>query len=166
MIDHQDRIHRSNHQENKQKVFLQKFEFNASIYYLFREFGYYWVGYNWIHQAGPFLAILVLLGISSMAFFEKNWNWKSLFDRMLFAICLYLALATIVHPWYVSLPIVMCLFTRFRFPILWSGLVFLTYINYSYSEYFENLWMVSIEYILVFGFLTYELFYSKQSQSK
>ncbi|MEM6963943.1 MAG: hypothetical protein AAF573_04190 [Bacteroidota bacterium] len=138
-------------------LYFQKFEFNASIYYLSREFGYYWVGYNWIQRIGPFLALLVLLGILSMAFFEKNWTWKSLFQKMLFAICLYLALATIVHPWYVSLPVVLCLFTRFRFPILWSGLVFLTYVNYSYSEYFENLWMVGVEYGLVFGFFIYEV---------
>ncbi len=138
-------------------LYFQKFEFNASIYYAIRWVGYQVVGYNWIQSAGPALAVIVLLGILTVTFLEKNFNWKNLFGKMLFAICLYLAFATIVHPWYVSLPIVLCLFTRFRFPILWSGLIFLTYINYSYDEYFENLWMVGIEYVLVFSFLIYEL---------
>ena len=57
-----------------------------------------------------------------------------------------------------ALPIVCCLFTRFRFPILWSGLIFLTYINYSYVSYFEDLRMVGIEYILVGIFVLYEIY--------
>ncbi len=138
-------------------LYFQKFEFNASIYFAIRWVGYQVVGYNWIQSAGPALAVIVLLGILTITFFEKKFNWKNVFGRMLFAICLYLAFATIVHPWYVSLPIVLCLFTRFRFPILWSGLIFLTYINYSYGAYFENLWMVGTEYVLVFSFLIYEL---------
>jgi len=138
-------------------LYFQKFEFNASIYYAIRWVGYQVVGYNWIQSAGPALAVIVLLGILTVAFLEKNITWKNIFVKMLFAICLYLAFATIVHPWYVSLPIALCLFTRFRFPILWSGLIFLTYINYSYGAYFENLWMVRIEYALVFSFLIYEL---------
>ncbi len=140
-------------------LYFQKFEFNASIYYLVRWIGYQRVGYNWIQEAGPALAVIVLLGILVKAFFEKKLDWKNLFEGMLFAICLYLAMATIVHPWYVSLPIVLCLFTRFRFPIVWSGVVFLTYINYSYGEYFENLWMVGVEYVLVFGYFIYEVLY-------
>jgi hypothetical protein len=138
-------------------LYFQKFEFNASIYYVIRWVGYQVVGYNWIQSTGPALAMIVLLGILTVTFLEKNFNWKNLFEKMLFAICFYLAFATIVHPWYVSLPVMLCLFTRFRFPILWSGLIFLTYINYSYDEYFENLWMVGIEYVLVFSFLIYEL---------
>lgn len=138
-------------------LYFRKFEFNASIYYAIRWIGYQVVGYNWIQIVGPALAVIVLLGILAIAFSEKSFNWNTLFEKMLFAICLYLAFATIVHPWYVSLPIMLCLFTRFRFPILWSGLIFLTYINYSYEEYFENLWMVSMEYIIIFSFLTYEL---------
>ena len=138
-------------------LYFQKFEFNASIYYAIRWVGYRVVGYNWIQSAGPALAVIVLLGILTVTFLEKNFNWQNLFEKMLFAIYFYLAFATIVHPWYVTLPVMLCLFTRFRFPILWSGLIFLTYINYSYDEYFENLWMVGIEYVLVFSFLIYEL---------
>ena len=128
-------------------LYFQKFEFNASIYYAIRWVGYRVVGYNWIQSAGPALAVIVLLGILTVTFLEKNFNWQNLFEKMLFAIYFYLAFATIVHPWYVTLPVMLCLFTRFRFPILWSGLIFLTYINYSYDEYFENLWMVGIEYV-------------------
>jgi general stress protein CsbA len=33
----------------------------------------------------------------------------------------------------------------------------LTYINYSYPSYFENLWIVILEYFAVIGYLIYEI---------
>jgi len=143
-------------------LYFQKFEFNASIYYLARWVGYQYKGYNLIHQIGPALAFCTLLGVAALAVFDKNPNWKSLPVKMLFAISLYLSFTTTVHPWYVSLPVVLCLFTRFRFPILWSGLVILTYVNYSYEPYFENLWVVGIEYFLVSAYFVWELFFVKK----
>jgi len=142
-------------------LYFQKFEFNASIYYFIRWLGFQYKGYNIIQTLGPILSIIVLASILWRVFNEIKPNWNNLFPNLLFAICIYLILALTIHPWYVALPIVCCLFTRFRFPILWSGLIFLTYINYSYVNYFENLWMVGIEYVLVGIFALYEIFFLK-----
>lgn len=139
-------------------LYFQKFEFNASIYYFIRWLGFQYKGYNIIQTLGPTLSVVVLINILWRVLNEKEPTWNNLFSSLLFAICLYLFLAMTIHPWYVALPIVCCLFTRFRFPILWSGLIFLTYINYSYVGYFENLWMVGIEYILVGIFAFYEIY--------
>jgi hypothetical protein len=32
-----------------------------------------------------------------------------------------------------------------------------TYVNYSYPEYYENLWVVGVEYILLIGMIYYEV---------
>jgi alpha-1,6-mannosyltransferase len=130
-------------------LYFRRFEFNGSVYYLARWIGYQIVGYNLIAEIGPVLALLTLLSISLFAFWEKNEDWESWPSRALFAITVYLLMGMIIHPWYLSLPIVLCLFTRFRYPILWSGLIFMTYINYSYTPYFENLWVVVVEYGVV-----------------
>ena len=142
-------------------LYFQKFEFNGSLYYFFRWIGFQVKGYNIIGTLGPYLALSALAGILLITLLEAKTDWSTLFERMLFAVCCYLFCSATVHPWYVAMPIVFCSFTRFRFPILWSGLIFLTYINYSYSEYFENLWMVGIEYILVFGYLVYEFYFDE-----
>ena len=139
-------------------LYFQKFEFNGSLYYCFRWIGFQVKGYNIIGTLGPVLALSALTGILLITLLEAKTTWSKLFERMLFAVCCYLFCSATVHPWYVAMPIVFCLFTRFRFPILWSGLIFLTYINYSYGEYFENLWMVGIEYVLVFGYMLYEIY--------
>jgi hypothetical protein len=138
-------------------LYFRKFEFNASIYYLMRWFFKLVTGYNQIAIIGPLLGLLVLAGVIFYAAKEQSPDIKTLFKAMLFGICLYLFLATTVHPWYVFLPLVLSIFTRFRFPVVWSGLITLTYINYSYAKYYENLWIVGLEYSIVFAFLIWEL---------
>ncbi len=150
-----------NNFSNSLDLYFQKFEFNASVYYLARWIGTLVKGYNMIQVLGPFLALLVLLSICYKAFKERHTDYQSIFAAFLFAICTYLFLATTIHPWYLAMPLVLCLFTRFRFPIIWSGLIMLSYMNYSYAEYFENLWLVGLEYLIVFGYLGYELFFQK-----
>ncbi|MDX1667040.1 MAG: hypothetical protein R3350_07420 [Saprospiraceae bacterium] len=139
------------------ELYFQKFEFNASIYYLLREWGYQQLGYNLIDVIGPILAWATFFLIFAAALMERRANWKDLATKMLFAIVVYLMLATTVHPWYLSMPVALCLFTRYRFPIVWSALIFLTYINYSYPEYYENLWIVAIEYAIVGSWMLWEV---------
>lgn len=130
-------------------LYFRKFEFNASLYYLLRWLGYQFVGYNLIASIGPLLALGVLAGIAGMVIGEKKPDLNKLPAALFRVICLYLFAATTVHPWYAALPIVLSLFTPFRFPVLWSGLIMLTYINYNYTPYWENLWIVGMEYSLV-----------------
>lgn len=146
---------------NSLELYFRKFEFNASIYYLLRWIGLQWKGYNAIAQIGPYLALLVFGGIVLAAWRDKGLTWQSLPPWLLLAICLYLALSPTVHPWYASLPIALSALTRFRFPILWSGLIWLTYINYSYPAYQENFWIVALEYLVVYSFAAWEVFKKK-----
>lgn len=138
-------------------LYFRRFEFNGSLYYVLRWLGFQIKGYNLIGVIGPLLAGITFVGILLMAFQKSNNSLKKLPKNCLWAICLYLLCTTTVHPWYTALPIVLCLFTPFRFPILWSGLIFLTYINYSYGEYYANLWVVALEYSLVGLFFLWEL---------
>ena len=130
-------------------LYFQKFEFNASVYYISRWVGYLWVGYNPIQYVGPVLALLSCLGILFIAWRKKDISWAHFPVAMLWCITCYLLLTTTVHPWYLSLPIVCCVFSRFRYPIVWSGFIMLTYVNYSYPVYQENLWVVALEYLAV-----------------
>ena len=146
---------------NSLDLYFQKFEFNASIYYVLRWIGFQIKGFNMIQVIGPLTALIVLISIITKSLIEKDISIQRIVTNMMLAICLYLFTATIVHPWYVCLPLVLCLFTNFRFPVLWSALAMLTYVNYSYPTYQENLWMVGLEYGLVYVVLFHE--YSSSS---
>jgi hypothetical protein len=138
-------------------LYFRKFEFNASFYYLIRWIGYQWVGYNVIQTVGPKLGLLAVAAIGIGGLLDKKTDWPSLMQRCLWAIMAYLLLATTVHPWYAILPLALSVFTRYRFPLVWTALIWLTYINYSYPIYRENLWVVGLEYVVVVGWMGWEL---------
>lgn len=136
-------------------LYFRKFEFNASIYYLLRWIGYQLVGYNIIQTIGPKLGLLAVALIGFRGLLDKKTDWQSLMERSLWAICIYLFLATTIHPWYAILPLALSVFTKYRFTIVWTGLIWLTYINYNYAEYHENLWIVALEYLGVLVWLVF-----------
>ncbi len=137
-------------------LYFQKFEFNASIYYLIRQIGYWVVGYNIIGSAGKILALLAFGGILWISFVKSKTVNNAYSLKTLLILTLYYALATTVHPWYITPLIVTSIFTNFRYPILWSAMVFLTYFSYTTKPYQENLYLVAIEYLLIFGLLIWE----------
>ncbi len=142
---------------NSLDLYFQKFEFNASIYYIGRWIGELSKGYNIIQELGPALGIISFLSILLLAFWKKLSSHSDLLVGMLFSFCIYLFLGTTIHPWYLSVPIFLSCFTNFRFVIFWSALIMLTYLNYCSEVYSENLGMVTLEYFLVFGILIWEL---------
>ncbi len=147
-------------------LYFRHFEYNGSIYYIFRWLGIQWKGYNWISVIGPALSFFVLLSIIFLSLKENTKNWRELMPFLLGAICLYLFCATTVHPWYLCLPIALCLFTRFRFLILWSFFIYFTYINYSYKVFQENILVVLIEYFVLYGFIFIEILYPNLLKQK
>ena len=144
-------------------LWFTNFEFNASIYYLVREIGYSLTDYNQIHFIGKISPFVILLVILLLSFSKKNILFKNTIANMLFAICIYLFLSTTVHPWYIITPLALSVFTRFRFPVIWSFVIMLSYYAYSNTAFKENKWLLFIEYSIVFATLLWEVFYKKLS---
>lgn len=151
--------------------YFKKFEFNASIYYLVREWGFWKYGYNIIQTVGWKLAayctVAILLfatidGIKLNRLTNIDNRTSNLFTSSLFILLFYLAFATIVHPWYTITLLALSVFTTFRFPVVWTALIFLTYVGYSPVGFSENLGVTAFEYMAVFGYLVYELIWKKE----
>lgn len=137
-------------------LYFRQFEFNASLYYVAREIGADYSGQNLIRYIGPALAALTALVVLLKALFERRASWQTLPVAALFAISIYLLFATTVHPWYLTLPLVWCLFTRWRYPIVWTALIFLTYAGYGPDGYHEPYGLVAVEYAGVLAWLLWE----------
>ncbi len=138
-------------------LYFRKFEFNASVYYSLREIGDVITGYNLIAYLGPIL-FLAFIFISFYKWWKENES-KGLLHFMKTnerVMIIYLLLSTIVHPWYIIPLLGINVFLRRRYIIVWSYLISLTYINYSYNPYSENMWVVFLEYGVVFMFGLYE----------
>ncbi len=137
-------------------LYFQKFEFNASVYYVLRWLGIIASSYNLILFLGPILAIAVFELVIKLAMRMPKLDLPSLFVPMLFSSASYLFLSTIVHPWYVSLPLVLSIFTNYRFVVIWSGLVVFSYSHYIGGVYLEKYVWIALEYIPVFLFFWLE----------
>lgn len=145
--------------------YFQKFEFNASIYYIIREVGFVIAGFNIIQYAGPFLAAVAAAAIFYIALRQARLREQvittDIFTVMLWSLFIYFLSTTILHPWYIITLLSLTIFTRYRFPILWTGLIFVTYAGYTEQGFHEHLFFVACEYTVLFAFILYETLWKK-----
>jgi hypothetical protein len=137
-------------------LYFNKLEFNASIYFLIRQIGYWITGYNIIFIAGPVLGLItfmLIVWLSSSSWTkvrkeEEIWMW---------ILMIYLAMTTTLHPWYIITLLVLSIFTRYRFPVVWTFLIFFTYQGYSETGFSPNYWLIGMEYLVVYGIMIWEI---------
>ncbi|MEQ9413223.1 MAG: glycosyltransferase 87 family protein [Cyclobacteriaceae bacterium] len=164
-------------------LYFKSFEFNASIYYLLREFGYWVYGYNIIQTAGWKLGLISTIMILLIAL----WPFKPVYSSgklkfqqriykfpddlatipsvMMWIMLTYFLFTTTLHPWYITTLLMFSLFTSYRFVVIWSGLIFLTYAGYTRDSFAENLYLTLLEYVVVIGYLVYELIWRRKHLS-
>ena len=149
------------------RLWFDKFEFNASIYYIVRWFGYQIVGWNIIATSGKLLALLSTVSIIILSLYKSHYNTLyNLLEKMLFAICIYYSLSTTIHPWYLAIPLVLSIFTHYYFVLLWSVAIVMSYSAYTTDGFNESMFWVGIEYILVYACFIYEIYFKERYQSK
>ena len=129
-------------------LYFRSFEFNASIYYIARGIGSWFVGYNAIAWIGPGLAALVFVLICSLVGLG-NADKTSVLNRMVLGLSLYLLFATTVHPWYVLLLLALSLLTDLRYPIVWTAVIWLSYSAYQTDPTKEIPWILLLEYAVL-----------------
>ena len=142
-------------------LWFQNFEFNASVYYIIRWIGFQTVGWNIIATVGLILPMVVFICIVLLTVFRKYNTTQKLITGMLLAVSIYFLLATTVHPWYIATPVLLSVFTKYKFPLLWSFMICFSYAAYGANGFNENLLLVAIEYSVVIGVALWEIFIKK-----
>ena len=142
-------------------LYFQNFEFNASIYYLARQIGWWVMGYNYISFIGPFLMIF-FLSIYAYLFLKNNKINSIQFAHLsMIVLSFYYFFATTVHPWYIINIIPFAIIAGFYYPVVWLGMAFLSYNAYSNISFKENYWLCFFEYLIILLFLIYEVYTKK-----
>ncbi|MEZ4803597.1 MAG: glycosyltransferase 87 family protein [Gelidibacter sp.] len=147
-------------------LWFGQFEFNASLYYFARAIGYGITGYNEIAIIGKFIPIIVTLVLIGFTFFRENKTFTQLISAMLLIATIYYFTSTTVHPWYLATLVALSVFTHYKFPLVWSFMIVLSYYAYSQKDYSENLWIVGLEYLVVYGVFVWEAFFKKPNSQK
>ena len=139
------------------------FEFNAGLFSLIKEIGIAVNGWDPVEYVGPILRNLGILSIILLAVFKKHTTDKDIIKGMLFAFVIYYSFATTVHPWYISLVLILSIFTKYKFGLVWSILVMFSYYAYSNEAFKENTTFLILEYSVLYFVLFVEIFkYTKR----
>jgi len=146
-------------------LWFGNFEFNASFYYLFREIGYLFRGYNEIQIIGKITPVLVILTTLAFTFFRKNQNPKTLIRTMLLALSIYLFTATTVHPWYIATLLILSVFTNYKYALVWSFTVILSYYTYTQTDFKESPLLLFLQYIPMYAVFVWDVFFRKELKS-
>ncbi|MGS2725312.1 mannosyltransferase [Psychroserpens sp. BH13MA-6] len=150
-------------------LWFQNFEFNASFYYIAREIGYLFRGYNEIAIIGKIMALLVFIIVMGIAFSKKHITTNSLIVQMLFALSFYFFFSTTVHPWYLATLVILSVFTNYKYPLVWSFTIilsYLAYLNLNSADKSENLWIIAMEYTIVYAVFIYEVLIKKANSKE
>ncbi|WP_298503909.1 mannosyltransferase [uncultured Maribacter sp.] len=140
-------------------LWFSNFEFNASIYNGIKKIAIAYDAKPWelIKTYGKITPLITICMVFLFTFLRKNKNLNALITSMLFILSIYYFISPTVHPWYIIFLILLTIFTDYRYSLLWSASVILSYWAYSQPDFKEHLGLITIEYIAVFGFLIYEL---------
>ncbi|SHE96465.1 hypothetical protein SAMN05444278_11048 [Psychroflexus salarius] len=144
-------------------LWFSTFEFNASIYYVLREIGYWMVGYNAIAFIGKLLAAVIFFTVMCISFWKYKQNKAEEFLKKMSVIFLiYFLLATTVHPWYLILPLSLGIINRNfltkQLLLIWSATIILSYISYKTEIVKEPTIILIVEYSLIYLIILKYLF--------
>ena len=145
-------------------LYFSVFEFNSFIVHYCIQFGIAEYGWQIAKTYGLFFSQVIIMLVITLALYGQIPDWKKLFKRMTLAFFVYLILSNTIHPWYIIPLIGISLFTTYSFPIIWSFLIFFTYIFYLYNDgdASQVRMFINLEYLIVFAVFIYELV-TKQS---
>lgn len=134
------------------RLYYGKFEFNGGIYLFLRTILWSWTGYNPIEILSKILIFISLTGMLIIFLKEKN-----ILSGFFWMLCVYFAFGAVIHPWYLCSLIALSIFVRYRFILLWSALIPLSYSAYGSLPYRENYLLIGIEYCLVLAYFIWEI---------
>lgn len=150
------------HYQQSLQLWFSNFEFNASIYYAIREWGYQQTGYNIIRKLGR-VTPWIIAGLALLfPFWPQGKNNSQKWSLALGLLSIYYMLSTTVHPWYLIHLVFLSVLTPYRYALVWSYTVLLSYVAYATPAVVEPWWLVWVEYLPVYGLLLYEVFVKKR----
>jgi len=141
------------------KLWFSNFEFNASIYNIAKKTAIHFDAKPWefIKEYGKITPLFTIATVGLFTFLPKRYDLNRVLWSMMWVLTIYYFVSTTVHPWYVIFLVLLSIFTTYRYAIIWSAAIVLSYFAYSQADFKENLWLLAIEYFSVYGYIVYEI---------
>ena len=133
-------------------LYFSYFEFNANLYYVLKAL----LPEGWV-KGSSLMGGMTVLFITALGLLAWKRKWRSISEGMLWAMALYFAFASTVHPWYILPLLAFGVITHYRWPFIWSALIIPTYLTYGQEPYVQPFWWLWIEYVILVGVIALEL---------
>jgi alpha-1,6-mannosyltransferase len=131
-------------------LYFHTLQFNGSISYALAEIGSWILGYNPIQTLGKPLSVMAVIFIGILIWIDTGKDVKSWLSILLIALSTYFALAFVVHPWYITSLVAFSVLVPFRFAVVWSAVVMVTYVTYRSEPIYQEIgWVIFLEYAAV-----------------
>lgn len=132
------------------RLYFYVFQFNSSVISFCREF----FGHKGLETAMGILPIVTLIGIFSLNLLKGKWGTS---EKLMLAYTIYFVLGTTVHPWYITVLIPFAILSNWKYPFVWSYCIVWTYSFYHPDLVDQNGWVIFAEYLLVAGFIWWDM---------
>jgi alpha-1,6-mannosyltransferase len=136
------------HQLTSVQLYFNRFEFNASVYYIIRWVGFQFVGYNIIQAVGAVTPWIILSAVLYLQWVKK-WSNEGVVKSTYYSILIYCLLSAIVHPWYAIYAILPGVMIVSGAVIVWSFVIMFSYVFYQVGDSEIYYWLVFAEYCLL-----------------
>jgi len=140
-------------------LWFSNFEFNASLYNIVKRIAVQFNAKPWelIKVYGQITPIVTIITVTLFTFLRKKQDLNTVLSSMMWVLSIYYFMSTTVHPWYSIFLVLLAIFTSYRYAIIWSAAIILSYFAYSQADFKESMWLLTLEYCSVYGFLIYEI---------
>lgn len=141
------------------RLWFSNFEFNAGLYNAIKKIAVECCDtkpWELIKVYGQITPIATIITVMVFTVLNKNKELSTVLTSMMWVLAIYYFMATTVHPWYSIFLVLLAIFTSYRFALIWSAAIVLSYYAYAQPDFKENLWLLALEYCSVYGFLIYE----------
>ncbi len=139
------------------RLYFKKFEFNGSVFEIWKGIDYLRFGFDNIDHISIYLSsffLLVLIVLSTKYIVARN---EDLLKTMFWIWMFYLLFSSTVHPWYILPIFVISLLRSNLIGFVWSLLVILSYSAYHDQANEYRYVFLSIEYVLLLLTVVFEI---------
>lgn len=126
------------------QLYYGDFDYNGSISELLKSAGWGILGNNPIAYTSKIQIVCILTGFAIV--YRKSTN---ILEGSFWFVVVYYLFNAMVHPWYIIILASFTPFVTYRFALLWSALICLTYFTYVTFPYEQNTTLTTVEYVLV-----------------
>ena len=146
-------------------LWFLNFEFNASVYYFLKGTLAYVNGVSLINSMGVIVVCVVTLQTSYLLLIRKK-ETSEIILTILWILSGYYFISTTVHPWYIISLLLLSVFTNYKFVLVWSYTLILSYLAYNEFSVKESSSVLILEYTPVILMLAWELYSKKSLKTK